>query len=142
MASSLPKVSFDPRGSGGSDTISLTRRRNRALADATCLVDSRGVICHVSSGAEGLLGSEKGLIHGRSLIDFVVLPQRHDLHQYLTTAPERVGPQTDYIAEMVAPNGSPVPVLLSFEGSVADARPALHAFRIREIQEEPDEGIH
>ncbi|MCC7341640.1 MAG: PAS domain S-box protein [Bryobacterales bacterium] len=139
MASSLPKVSFDPRGSGGSDTISLTRRRNRALADATCLVDSRGVICHVSSGAEGLLGSEKGLIHGRSLIDFVVLPQRHDLHQYLTTAPERVGPQTDYIAEMVAPNGSPVPVLLSFEGSVADARPALHAFRIREIQEEPDE---
>ncbi len=139
MASSLPKVSFDPKGSGGSDTISLTRRRSRVLADATCLVDSRAVIRHISSGAEALLGADKNLIHGRSLVDFAVLPQRHDLHQYLTTAPDRAGSQTDFITEMVSANGAPVSVLISFEGSVEEARPALHSFRIREIQDEPDE---
>ncbi|MCC6262581.1 MAG: PAS domain S-box protein [Bryobacterales bacterium] len=139
MASSLPKVSFDPRGSGGSDAISLALGRKHAPADATCLIDSRGVICHAGSGAEGLLGNEKDLILGRALVDFVVLPQRHDLHHYLTTAPERDGPVTGFIAEMVSPDGSPAPVLISFEGAVADTRPELHAFRIREIQEEREE---
>ncbi len=139
MASSLPKVSFDPRGLSGSNMISLTNRRSYAQLDATCLIDACGSICHISGNTEALLGNEKRPVTGRSLVEFAVLPQRHDLLQFLTTVPERDAPQSDYITEFVSVNGSPLSVSISFEGSVAGSRPALHVFRICEIRDEPDE---
>ncbi|MCZ2154228.1 MAG: PAS domain-containing protein, partial [Bryobacterales bacterium] len=87
---------------------------------------------------EGLLGAERN-VAGRAFVEFAVLPQRHDLLEFLSTAPEQAKSSSGHIAEFVFADGSPRPVLISFEGSVADVRPALNIFRICEIRERTED---
>lgn len=138
MASSLPELSFDPTEPGGQASARLTRTPRSAPLEATCVVDSLGAVCHMTGETEGLLGAGRELA-GRALVEFAILPHRHDLLHFLNTAPERAEASNGHVAEFVFADGSPRPVLISFEGSLTDVRPALNIFRICEIREETED---
>ncbi|MDZ7637847.1 MAG: ATP-binding protein [Bryobacterales bacterium] len=139
MASSLPNVNFDPAGPSGSNATGTARKRDHAPLEASCLLNEQAVVCHISPGAEWLFGSEKKPLVGRSLIDFAVLPQRHDLLHFVNTAAERGTVLSEHRTDFASASGSPRAILIAFEGAVADSNPALYSFRLREFREEPQE---
>jgi PAS domain S-box-containing protein len=135
VASSLPNFNFDARGRGKAGAVPPDLAPAPALRECACLVNALGALCHIGSDGDWLFGNDRKNFLGHALAEMAPLPQRQDLLQYLSTAPER-GPGKDFVTELVGSGGHTWTVTLSFEGTVADVRPALHAFRIREYRDD------